>query len=347
MPPCWRPRSSKGDRALHPARDGRGVVRAAQARDLAAGGAGGGGGAQRAGGRARGGRRDDPRPARPSRVEAVKERERVTDHDVAAFVDVVAASVGEPGRWVHHGLTSSDVLDTALALQLSQAGADAGGRRLRLPRRPGAPGARAGRHAVRRAHPRRAGRAHDVRAEAGRLRLRGPPQRAPPGARRGGSLGGRALRRGRHLRRQRPRDRGRRAAPARSEPRGRLHAGGAARPPRRAAGGHRARGRRAGALRDRDPPPAAHRGARGGGALPGGSAEGLLGHAPQAQPDRQRAHHGHRPASARLRPGRAGERGPVARARHLALGGGTGDPAGRDHPPRLRPAPGHPGGARA
>ena len=55
-------------------------------------------------------------------VEAVEERERVTDHDVAAFVDVVAASVGEAGRWVHHGLTSSDVLDTALGLQLSQAG---------------------------------------------------------------------------------------------------------------------------------------------------------------------------------------------------------------------------------
>ncbi|MEA2330175.1 MAG: adenylosuccinate lyase [Thermoleophilaceae bacterium] len=54
--------------------------------------------------------------------EAVRERELVTDHDVAAFVDVVAASVGEAGRWVHHGLTSSDVLDTALALQLSQAG---------------------------------------------------------------------------------------------------------------------------------------------------------------------------------------------------------------------------------
>ena len=55
-------------------------------------------------------------------VEAVKEREQVTDHDVAAFVDVVAGSVGKAGRWVHHGLTSSDVLDTALGLQLSQAG---------------------------------------------------------------------------------------------------------------------------------------------------------------------------------------------------------------------------------
>jgi adenylosuccinate lyase len=54
--------------------------------------------------------------------EAVREREQVTDHDVAAFVDVVAKSVGDAGRWVHHGLTSSDVLDTALALQLSQAG---------------------------------------------------------------------------------------------------------------------------------------------------------------------------------------------------------------------------------
>ena len=55
-------------------------------------------------------------------VEAVAEREKVTDHDVAAFVDVVAASVGEHGRWIHYGLTSSDVLDTALALQLRRAG---------------------------------------------------------------------------------------------------------------------------------------------------------------------------------------------------------------------------------
>ena len=55
-------------------------------------------------------------------VEAVKERERQTNHDVAAFVDVVAASIGEEGRWIHYGLTSSDVLDTALALQLAEAG---------------------------------------------------------------------------------------------------------------------------------------------------------------------------------------------------------------------------------
>jgi adenylosuccinate lyase len=55
-------------------------------------------------------------------VEAVDERERITNHDVAAFVDVVSESIGEPGRWLHYGLTSSDVLDTALGLQLAAAG---------------------------------------------------------------------------------------------------------------------------------------------------------------------------------------------------------------------------------
>ena len=51
-------------------------------------------------------------------VEDVNEREKVTDHDTAAFVDVLSASAGPAGRWIHHGLTSSDVLDTGLALQL-------------------------------------------------------------------------------------------------------------------------------------------------------------------------------------------------------------------------------------
>jgi adenylosuccinate lyase len=54
-------------------------------------------------------------------AERVAEVERVTRHDVAAFVQVVAASVGPAGRWVHYGLTSSDVLDTGLALQLRDA----------------------------------------------------------------------------------------------------------------------------------------------------------------------------------------------------------------------------------
>ena len=54
-------------------------------------------------------------------VDAVAEREAVTRHDVAAFVDVVAASIGPAGRWIHFGLTSSDVLDTGFALQLRAA----------------------------------------------------------------------------------------------------------------------------------------------------------------------------------------------------------------------------------
>jgi len=54
-------------------------------------------------------------------AERVAEVERVTRHDVAAFVQVIAESVGPAGRWVHFGLTSSDVLDTGLALQLRDA----------------------------------------------------------------------------------------------------------------------------------------------------------------------------------------------------------------------------------
>src|SRR5258707_8624150 len=56
-------------------------------------------------------------------VDAINEREKVTDHDTAAFVDVLAASAGPAGRWIHYGLTSSDVVDTGLALQLQRAGA--------------------------------------------------------------------------------------------------------------------------------------------------------------------------------------------------------------------------------
>jgi adenylosuccinate lyase len=57
-----------------------------------------------------------PSPAR------VAEIERTTDHDVAAFVDAVAEQLGPEGRRIHYGLTSSDVVDTALALQIQAAG---------------------------------------------------------------------------------------------------------------------------------------------------------------------------------------------------------------------------------
>jgi adenylosuccinate lyase len=54
-------------------------------------------------------------------VAAVNQREAVTDHDVAAFVDVVQERIGPPaGKWVHYGLTSSDVVDTALCVTLTK-----------------------------------------------------------------------------------------------------------------------------------------------------------------------------------------------------------------------------------
>ena len=210
------------DRALHPPRDGRGLVRAAQAGDLAAGG---------------GGRRSRRSPSRawcPATtleaireratftVEAVKEREQVTDHDVAAFVDVVAESVGEAGRWIHYGLTSSDVLDTALALQLREAGRSCSWR---------------ARGDYRDALVRRArehvdtlcvGRTHGVHAEPTTfgVKLAGFAFEAHRNLRRlerafEQACGGRALGRGRHLRRQRPRVRAARARAARPAPRAR------------------------------------------------------------------------------------------------------------------------------
>jgi adenylosuccinate lyase len=58
-------------------------------------------------------------PPAPERVAEIEER---TQHDLAAFVDAVAEQLGPVGRWFHYGLTSSDVIDTALALQLREAG---------------------------------------------------------------------------------------------------------------------------------------------------------------------------------------------------------------------------------
>ncbi len=57
-----------------------------------------------------------PTPARVAEIEAE------TQHDVAAFVDAVAEQLGEEGRFFHYGLTSSDVVDTALSLQIREAG---------------------------------------------------------------------------------------------------------------------------------------------------------------------------------------------------------------------------------
>ena len=60
--------------------------------------------------------------AAPPTPAHVAELERETGHDLAAFVDAVASGLGEEGRFLHYGLTSSDIVDTALALQVQDAG---------------------------------------------------------------------------------------------------------------------------------------------------------------------------------------------------------------------------------
>jgi adenylosuccinate lyase len=62
--------------------------------------------------------RERASPPTPARV---AELERVTNHDVAAFVQAVSETIGPAGRWIHFGLTSSDLLDTALGLQMRDA----------------------------------------------------------------------------------------------------------------------------------------------------------------------------------------------------------------------------------
>lgn len=55
-------------------------------------------------------------------VAKINEIERTTNHDVIAFVEQVSGTVGEDGRYIHYGLTSSDILDTSLALLLRESG---------------------------------------------------------------------------------------------------------------------------------------------------------------------------------------------------------------------------------
>src|SRR5438105_13919715 len=63
--------------------------------------------------------REKAAPPSPARV---AELEATLHHDTAAFVDAVAEQLGEEGRWFHYGLTSSDAVDTALSLQIREAG---------------------------------------------------------------------------------------------------------------------------------------------------------------------------------------------------------------------------------
>src|SRR5947207_200444 len=54
-------------------------------------------------------------------IDRIEQIEQVTQHDVIAFTTAVAEKVGPSARWLHFGLTSSDVIDTAQALQMREA----------------------------------------------------------------------------------------------------------------------------------------------------------------------------------------------------------------------------------
>ena len=54
------------------------------------------------------------------KAEEVYEREKVTNHDLASFVDILQNKVGEGSNWIHYGLTSSDVVDTSNSLLIKE-----------------------------------------------------------------------------------------------------------------------------------------------------------------------------------------------------------------------------------
>src|SRR3982750_87581 len=53
-------------------------------------------------------------------IDEIAEIEKRTNHDVIAFLENVASYVGPAARWIHQGLTSSDILDTTLAVQMTE-----------------------------------------------------------------------------------------------------------------------------------------------------------------------------------------------------------------------------------
>ncbi len=272
-----------------------------------------------------------------ARIEAI---EKVTHHDVIAFTTSVAENVGPAARWLHFGLTSSDVVDTAQALQMVEA-CDVLLRLIETLR------AAVRERAMEHRRTPMIGRTHGVHAEPMTFGLKlalwydqlgrdiTRVTRARDGVRVGkisGAVGTFAhldpsieadvcrrlgLRAGRHL-----------------------HAGDPARSARRAAVRAGPDRRLARSFRPRDPRAAEDRDRRSRGAIRQGP-EGLVGDAAQAQSDRLRADRRLEPVASRQCRGGLRERGPVARARHLPLVGGARDPARQLHRARSHAAAFH------
>ena len=155
-------------------------------------------------------------------IARIEEIETVTQHDVIAFTTAVAEKVGPSARWLHFGLTSSDVVDTAQAIQMREAcdviladleAARAAVQDTRL---------RAPHDADDRPHARRPCRADDLRLEARAVARRARSRRSnAPSSRARGDVGRQDLGRGRHLRPSRSVDRSRRLPSARPRARAR------------------------------------------------------------------------------------------------------------------------------
>jgi hypothetical protein len=113
-------------------------------------------------------------------VAAIDAIEAVTKHDVIAFLDWVAQQVGPEARFMHQGMTSSDVLDTTLSVQLGAGLRHPARRHRRAARRDQAPRDGAQVHAHHRPQPRHPCRADHFRQEAGRglCRVRPAARRA-------------------------------------------------------------------------------------------------------------------------------------------------------------------------
>ena len=227
--------SFRRDLPLHPPCDGRRLVGRAPVPAVARRRDRGDGGVGRPGRRACRRRRRGAQRGPSVDVERILEIEARTHHDVLAFTESIAEQVGPEARWFHYGLTSSDVVDTALALQLRDAGELLLAGLDRAERGRAGAGRGAPPHADHRPHARRARRADHLRPEAAGLGDGAAPRPRPAGRRLRGRARRQAVRRRRHLRQLRSPRRGVRPVGARAGSRGRRHAGDPARPPRRAA----------------------------------------------------------------------------------------------------------------
>ena len=105
-------------------------------------------------------------------VARINEIEAEVRHDVIAFTTAVAEHVGPESRWLHYGLTSTDVVDTAQALQLKAASTILREDLIAACRSPEKARPRIQTHADHRPHPRRPRRTHHLRPEAADLVLR-------------------------------------------------------------------------------------------------------------------------------------------------------------------------------